>query len=113
MEVELFRQKQVRPRFLWLMLIWFSLPQGRASDDKHADRAARQAERQRNEMLSSKKCVVNSILPLVILFCSMYSSSYIISIGIANQIKEKFYKEDVSNLENVSPPLVPPYRIDC
>ncbi|KAF4617582.1 hypothetical protein D9613_005637 [Agrocybe pediades] len=54
---------------------------GRASDDRHADRAARQAEQQRNEMLNSK-------------------NSYIISIAVANQVKDKFYTEDVPNLEN-------------
>ncbi|KAF9561091.1 hypothetical protein CPC08DRAFT_750151 [Agrocybe pediades] len=64
MEVESIRQKQ-----------------GRASDDRHADRAARQAEQQRNEMLNSK-------------------NSYIISIAVANQVKDKFYTEDVPNLEN-------------
>ncbi|KAG5652818.1 hypothetical protein H0H81_003534 [Sphagnurus paluster] len=37
-EVESYRQKQ-----------------GRASDDKHADRAAKQAEQQRSDMLNSKK----------------------------------------------------------
>ncbi|KAG5644898.1 hypothetical protein DXG03_007450 [Asterophora parasitica] len=32
-----------------------TLMQNRASDDRHADRAAKQAEQQRNDMLNSKK----------------------------------------------------------
>ncbi|CAA7269111.1 unnamed protein product [Cyclocybe aegerita] len=64
-EVETFRQKQ-----------------GRATDDRHADRAARQAEQQRNDMLNSK-------------------NSYLISIAVANQAKAKLYEEDLPKLENV------------
>ncbi|KAF8817208.1 hypothetical protein BYT27DRAFT_7205072 [Phlegmacium glaucopus] len=63
-EVESFRQKQ-----------------GRASDDKHADRAAKQAEQQRNEMLSSKNV-------------------YLLSTSVANRTKAKFYEEDLPSLEN-------------
>ncbi|KAF9523898.1 hypothetical protein CPB83DRAFT_647994 [Crepidotus variabilis] len=63
-EVESFRQKQ-----------------GRASDDKHADRAAKQAEQQRNDMLNSK-------------------NSYLISNEIANRVKDKFYQEDLPQIEN-------------
>ncbi|KDR82365.1 hypothetical protein GALMADRAFT_237644 [Galerina marginata CBS 339.88] len=63
-EVESFRQKQ-----------------GRASDDRHADRAAKQAEQQRNDMLNSK-------------------NSYLISIAIANRIQRTFYQEDVPRLED-------------
>jgi len=63
-EVESFRQKQ-----------------GRASDDRHADRAAKQAEQQRNDMLNSK-------------------NSYLISTAIANHVKAKFYDEDLPQLEN-------------
>ncbi|PPR05914.1 hypothetical protein CVT26_008808 [Gymnopilus dilepis] len=54
---------------------------GRAADDKHADRAAKQAEQQRNDMLNSK-------------------NSYLISTAIANRAKAKFYAEDIPKLEN-------------
>ncbi|KAF9473432.1 hypothetical protein BDN70DRAFT_997635 [Pholiota conissans] len=63
-EVESFRQKQ-----------------GRASDDRHADRAARQAEQQRNDMVDAK-------------------NAYLIAIAVANRSKSKFYSELVPNLEN-------------
>ncbi|KIM35924.1 hypothetical protein M413DRAFT_325021 [Hebeloma cylindrosporum] len=63
-EVESFRQKQ-----------------GRASDDKHADRAAKQAEQQRNDMLHSK-------------------NTYLISMAIANQATRNFYEEDVPKVED-------------
>ncbi|KAF8968963.1 hypothetical protein BDZ97DRAFT_1797220 [Flammula alnicola] len=63
-EVESFRQKQ-----------------GRASDDRHSDRVAKQAEQQRNDMLNSK-------------------NSYLISTAIANRAKGIFYDEDVPTLEN-------------
>ncbi|KAF7365022.1 hypothetical protein MVEN_00373300 [Mycena venus] len=63
-EVESVRQKQVR-----------------ASDDRHADRAARQAEQQRIDMLNSKNV-------------------YLISTAIANNVKAKFYNEDLPALEN-------------
>lgn len=59
----------------------FRLKQGRASDDKHADRVAKQAEQQRNDMLNSKNV-------------------YLISTAIANQAKDKFYNEDIPMLEN-------------
>lgn len=38
------------------ILIVRYLRQGRASDDKHADRKAKQAEQQRTDMMDSKKC---------------------------------------------------------
>ncbi|KAH6912884.1 hypothetical protein BKA70DRAFT_778610 [Coprinopsis sp. MPI-PUGE-AT-0042] len=50
-------------------------------DDKHADRAAKQAEQQRNDMLNSK-------------------NTYLISIAIANQVKGRFYSEDLPRLED-------------
>uniref|UniRef100_A0A0W0G7Q7 Uncharacterized protein n=1 Tax=Moniliophthora roreri TaxID=221103 RepID=A0A0W0G7Q7_MONRR len=55
--------------------------QGRAQDDRHADRVARQAEQQRNEMLNSKNV-------------------YIISTAIANSTKSKYYSVDIPSLEN-------------
>ncbi|KAF7314469.1 hypothetical protein MKEN_00919900 [Mycena kentingensis (nom. inval.)] len=63
-EVEIVRQKQVR-----------------ASDDRHADRAARQAEQQRADMLNSKNV-------------------YLISTAIANSVKVKFYNDDLPALED-------------
>ncbi|KIY68332.1 hypothetical protein CYLTODRAFT_421746 [Cylindrobasidium torrendii FP15055 ss-10] len=54
--------------------------QGRA-DDKHAERIARQAEQQRNDMLNCK-------------------NAYIISIAVSNGIKDKFYTQDLPELEN-------------
>ncbi|TEB30594.1 hypothetical protein FA13DRAFT_1755022 [Coprinellus micaceus] len=64
LEVESFRQKQ-----------------SRANDDKHAERAAKQAEQQRNDMLNSKNV-------------------YIISISVANQAKARFYSTDLPKLED-------------
>ncbi|RXW24100.1 hypothetical protein EST38_g1789 [Candolleomyces aberdarensis] len=64
LEVEAFRQKQ-----------------GRTTDDKHAERAAKQAEQQRNDMLNSKNV-------------------YLISIAIANQAKARFYLNDLPRLED-------------
>ncbi|KAI3616200.1 hypothetical protein WG66_014005 [Moniliophthora roreri] len=61
--------------------------QGRAQDDRHADRVARQAEQQRNEMLNSKNV-------------------YIISTAIANSTKSKYYSVDIPSLENVAAPYV-------
>ena len=56
LEVESFRQKQVRPcEVMLLSIIDTQRFQSRVSDDKHAERAAKQAEQQRNEMLNSKK----------------------------------------------------------
>ncbi|TFK23395.1 hypothetical protein FA15DRAFT_670509 [Coprinopsis marcescibilis] len=55
--------------------------QNRATDDKHADRAAKQAEQQRNDMLNSKNV-------------------YLISIAIANQVKSRFYNGDLPKLED-------------
>ncbi|KAF5369126.1 hypothetical protein D9615_010422 [Tricholomella constricta] len=63
-EVEAYRQKQ-----------------GRAHDDKHADRAAKQAEQQRIDMLDSKNV-------------------YLISIAVANNAKAEFYKESLPTLED-------------
>ncbi|KAJ7367108.1 hypothetical protein DFH08DRAFT_836568 [Mycena albidolilacea] len=63
-EVETVRQKQVR-----------------ASDDRHADRAAKQAEQQRIDMLNSKNV-------------------YLISTAIANNVKAKFYNKDLPALED-------------
>ncbi|TFK39041.1 hypothetical protein BDQ12DRAFT_712547 [Crucibulum laeve] len=63
-EVELYRQKQ-----------------GRAGDDRHAERAAKHAEQQRIDMLNGK-------------------NSYIISIAIANKSKAKFYENDIPALED-------------
>ncbi|KAJ7928075.1 hypothetical protein B0H13DRAFT_2248511 [Mycena leptocephala] len=63
-EVESVRQKQVR-----------------ASDDRHADRAAKQAEQQRVDMLNSKNV-------------------YLISTTVANNVKAKFYNEDLPALED-------------
>ncbi|KAF9046761.1 hypothetical protein BJ165DRAFT_1345726, partial [Panaeolus papilionaceus] len=68
-EVESIRQKQASP-------------EGRATDDRHADRAAKQAEQQRNDMLNSK-------------------NAYLISIQLANATKAKFYDEDIPKLQNV------------
>ncbi|KAF8895149.1 hypothetical protein BD779DRAFT_1797047 [Infundibulicybe gibba] len=55
--------------------------QGRAQDDKHSDRVAKQAEQQRNDMMNSKNI-------------------YLISTAIANGAKAKFYNEDLPALEN-------------
>lgn len=58
-EIEAFRQKQAwAPHVSYVgcgVLINSHLHQGRASDDKHADRAAKQAEQQRTDMMNSKK----------------------------------------------------------
>ncbi|PPQ65151.1 hypothetical protein CVT24_011046 [Panaeolus cyanescens] len=70
-EVESIRQKQAS----------IYLTSGRATDDRHADRAAKQAEQQKNDMLNSK-------------------NSYLISIEIANATKTKFYDEDIPKLQN-------------
>ncbi|KAH0586538.1 hypothetical protein H2248_007763 [Termitomyces sp. 'cryptogamus'] len=64
-EVESYRQKQVR-----------------AQDDKHAERAAKQSEQQRNEMLNSK-------------------NAYLISITVANNAKAQFYDASLPALEDV------------
>ncbi|KAJ6475039.1 hypothetical protein C8R47DRAFT_1143339 [Mycena vitilis] len=63
-EVESVRQKQTR-----------------ASDDRHAERAAKQADQQRIDMLNSKNV-------------------YLISTAIANNVKAKFYDEDLPALED-------------
>ncbi|KAK0221763.1 hypothetical protein IW262DRAFT_1375858 [Armillaria fumosa] len=55
--------------------------QGRAHDDRHAERIARQADQQRNDMLNCK-------------------NSYIISIEVSNKIKAKFYNDDLPGLED-------------
>ncbi|KAG9033300.1 hypothetical protein FRB95_000395 [Tulasnella sp. JGI-2019a] len=53
----------------------------RASDDRHADRAAKQFESQKVERLNSK-------------------NTYITTIAVANRVKHKFYAEDLPALEN-------------
>ncbi|EIN12379.1 hypothetical protein PUNSTDRAFT_97060 [Punctularia strigosozonata HHB-11173 SS5] len=63
-EVETYRQKQER-----------------ASDDKHADRAARQYEQQQNDMNIAKNV-------------------YLVAIDVANKAKRKFYDEDLPAVEN-------------
>ncbi|GLB45480.1 putative fes/CIP4, and EFC/F-BAR homology domain containing protein [Lyophyllum shimeji] len=63
-EVESYRQKQ-----------------SRAHDDKHADRAAKQAEQQRSDMLNSKNV-------------------YLISIAVANNAKAQFYNASLPELED-------------
>ncbi|KAG6889811.1 hypothetical protein C0992_003926 [Termitomyces sp. T32_za158] len=55
----------------------------RAQDDKHAERAAKQAEQQRNEMLNRK-------------------NAYLISIAVANNSKAQFYDINLPNLEDIS-----------
>ncbi|KAJ3754491.1 hypothetical protein EV360DRAFT_96576 [Lentinula raphanica] len=55
--------------------------QGRANDDKHAERIARQIEQQRIDMFNSK-------------------NAYIIATAIANKTKDKFYNMDLVQLEN-------------
>ncbi|KAI0826761.1 hypothetical protein BC628DRAFT_1516154 [Trametes gibbosa] len=55
--------------------------QERSADDRHAERAARQYEQQQEDMLNSK-------------------NAYLISITIANKIKDKFYSEDLPALED-------------
>ncbi|OSD07541.1 hypothetical protein PYCCODRAFT_1430796 [Trametes coccinea BRFM310] len=55
--------------------------QERSADDRHAERAARQYEQQQIDMLNSK-------------------NAYLISIAVANKVKEKFYSEDLPALEN-------------
>ncbi|KAF9499043.1 hypothetical protein BDN71DRAFT_1480868 [Pleurotus eryngii] len=57
------------------------LKQSRAQDDRHAERASRQAEQQKNDMLNSKNV-------------------YIISTTLANRAKAKFYDEDLPGLED-------------
>ncbi|KAF8516330.1 hypothetical protein BU17DRAFT_76670 [Hysterangium stoloniferum] len=64
MEVESYRHKQER-----------------ANDDRHADRAAKQLEQQRIDMLNEK-------------------NTYLISIAISNKTKNKLYEEDLPLLEN-------------
>ncbi|KIJ62735.1 hypothetical protein HYDPIDRAFT_157678 [Hydnomerulius pinastri MD-312] len=64
-EVEVYRQKQGHAQH----------------QDRHADRAARQYEQQRIDMLTSKNV-------------------YLVSIAVANRVKAKFYTEDVPNLED-------------
>ncbi|KAJ7133001.1 hypothetical protein C8R46DRAFT_970553 [Mycena filopes] len=68
-EVESVRQKQSRV--------------AGSNPDRHADRAAKQAEQQRTDMLNSKNV-------------------YLISTAIANNVKAKFYDEDLPALEDYS-----------
>jgi len=53
MEVEAYRQKQVRPSFMPRGQL--SIPFQGHSGDRHADRAAKQFEQQQIDMLNSKK----------------------------------------------------------
>ncbi|KAJ2988591.1 hypothetical protein NUW54_g7971 [Trametes sanguinea] len=53
----------------------------RSADDRHAERAARQYEQQQVDMLNSK-------------------NAYLISIAVANKVKEKFYSKHLPALEN-------------
>ncbi|KAI1794856.1 hypothetical protein LXA43DRAFT_994584 [Ganoderma leucocontextum] len=55
--------------------------QERSADDRHAERAARQYEQQQVDMLNSK-------------------NAYLISIAVANNVKAKFYDEDLPTLED-------------
>ncbi|PIL22850.1 hypothetical protein GSI_15545 [Ganoderma sinense ZZ0214-1] len=55
--------------------------QERSADDRHAERAARQYEQQQVDMLNSK-------------------NAYLISIAVANNVKAKFYDEDLPALED-------------
>ncbi|KAG8891241.1 hypothetical protein FRB99_003754, partial [Tulasnella sp. 403] len=64
MEIEIYRQKQ-----------------SHAADDKHAERAAKQYEQQKVEMMNSKNI-------------------FIISTAVANKVKDKFYTTDLPALEN-------------
>ncbi|CAL1712731.1 unnamed protein product [Somion occarium] len=63
-EVESYRQKQER-----------------STDDRHAERAAKQLEQQQTDMLNSKNV-------------------YLISTAIANKVKARFYNEDLPALED-------------
>ncbi|KAF7795164.1 hypothetical protein EIP86_006313 [Pleurotus ostreatoroseus] len=65
-EVETYRQKQER-----------------SSDDRHAERAARQYEQQQSDMLNSKNV-------------------YILSTALANSAKSKYFGEDLPAFEDVS-----------
>jgi hypothetical protein len=55
MEVEAYRQKQVRPFFYAPRTTIHSIPFQGHSGDRHADRAAKQFEQQQIDMLNSKK----------------------------------------------------------
>ncbi|KAH7926483.1 hypothetical protein BV22DRAFT_1104300 [Leucogyrophana mollusca] len=55
--------------------------QGHAQNDRHADRAAKQYEQQRVDMLSSK-------------------NAYLVATAVANKAKVKFYTEDLPSLED-------------
>ncbi|CCM05936.1 uncharacterized protein FIBRA_08175 [Fibroporia radiculosa] len=59
----------------------YRLKQERSSDDRHAERAAKQYEQQQVDMLNGK-------------------NSYLIAIAVSNKVKEKFYKEDLPALED-------------
>ncbi|KAG9315611.1 hypothetical protein JVU11DRAFT_3253 [Chiua virens] len=54
--------------------------QGHAQQDRHADRATRQYEQHQDNMLTSKNV-------------------YLVSIAVANKIKDRFYTEDLPNVE--------------
>ncbi|KIJ17907.1 hypothetical protein PAXINDRAFT_98083 [Paxillus involutus ATCC 200175] len=55
--------------------------QGHAQQDRHAERAARQYEQHQMDMLTSKNV-------------------YLISIAVVNSVKDKFYNEDMPNLQD-------------
>ncbi|KAF8440834.1 hypothetical protein L210DRAFT_3447746 [Boletus edulis BED1] len=55
--------------------------QKQAQQDRHADRAARQYEQHRDNMHTSKNV-------------------YLVSIAVANRVKDKFYADDLPNLED-------------
>lgn len=59
----------------------YRLKQGRASDDKHAERAAKQMEHQKNDMLNCK-------------------NAYLTTITISNRVKNRFYEQDLVLVEN-------------
>ncbi|KAL9710925.1 Protein BZZ1 [Leucoagaricus gongylophorus] len=63
-EVEALRQKQTR-----------------AQDDKHQNRAVKQAEQQKTDMFNSK-------------------NTYLIHTAVANQVKDKFYTTDMPDVQN-------------
>lgn len=76
--------------------------QERSTDDKHADRTAKQHEQQQIDMLNSKKYVsVCRYTPPKKLITGLLSV-YLIATAVANRTKTKFYGEDLPTLEDVS-----------
>ncbi|THG97298.1 hypothetical protein EW026_g4673 [Hermanssonia centrifuga] len=81
-EVDLYRQKQVYFSYeLSGALLNGLYMKERSTDDRHADRAAKQYEQQQVDMLNSKNV-------------------YVISTAVANSTKTKFYEEDLPTLED-------------